>query len=563
MTLGVDAARERVEEGGVRGAERTPAADWWRGAVVYEVYPRSFVDSNGDGIGDLPGLASRLEHVAALGVDAVWISPFYRSPMRDFGYDVADFRDVDPTFGTLADFDAVVAKAHSLGLKVVIDQVYSHTSDQHRWFVESRMSRTNARADWYVWADPKPDGSPPNNWQSIFAGPAWTWDARRGQYYMHNFLREQPDLNLLNPAVQDALLEDARFWLERGVDGLRVDAVCHFTHDPQLRDNPPRAGGSRVRPVDFQALVYNSDRPETLAFLERLRRVVDEYDARFALGEIGGPDAAERNVGAYLADGRLHTAYSFHFLLSAAPTPANIREALERWHRQQGDGWPTWVFSNHDAPRAASRWGGESAPADYALLLNALLLTLRGSVCLYQGEELGLPQAHVPFERLRDPEAIANWPHTLGRDGARTPMPWTAAAPYAGFSTVEPWLPVDPRHVALAVDRQEGVPGSVLEGTRALLRLRRRSAALRIGAMRFLDAGEHVLAFERREGRERLLCAFNLGADACTWRGLPSGEWRVEFTTPVGRGAAPGARLGATLDLPAHGVVVATDVSPS
>lgn len=489
-------------------------SDWWQGAVIYQVYPRSFADSNGDGVGDLPGLLARLDYVADLGVDAVWISPFFTSPMHDYGYDIADFVDVDPLFGTLADFDAVVARAHALGVKVIIDQVYSHTSDLHAWFSESRASRGNRRADWYVWADPKPDGSPPNNWQSLFHGPAWTWDARRGQYYLHNFLREQPDLNLLNPDVQDALLEVARFWLERGVDGFRVDAVSHFTHDSQLRDNPPRSGGPRTRPVDFQSLVYNSDRPETLVFLARLRKLLDRYPKRFALGEIGGPDSAGRSFADYLGPEALHTTYSFQFLRAAALTPALVRDAETEWARLHDGGWPTWVFSNHDAPRVASRWSDGGDPAERAVLLNALLLTLRGSVCLYQGEELGLPQADVPFERLRDPEAIANWPDTLGRDGARTPMPWVAGEPFAGFSSVEPWLPVDPRHLALAVDRQQASDQSVWAATRRLLGLRRSERSLVRGDIRFLAAADGLLAYERTSGGDRIVCAFNLGGQS-------------------------------------------------
>ena len=511
--------------------------DWWRGAVIYQVYPRSFVDSNGDGIGDLQGLATRLGYIAGLGVDAIWISPFFTSPMRDYGYDVADYCGVDPMFGTLADFDAVIARAHALGLKVVIDQVYSHTSDRHPWFAQSRAGRDAPRADWYVWADPKPDGSPPNNWQSLFVGPAWTWDARRGQYYLHNFLREQPDLNLLNPEVQDALLGVAQFWLERGVDGFRVDAVSHFTHDPGLRDNPPRTGGPRTRPVDFQTLLYNSDRPETLAFLARLRSVLDRYPERFAVGEIGGPDSAGRSLAAYLGDDRLHTAYSFLFLRADAPTPQFVRAAILDWEQLHAGGWPTWVFSNHDAPRAVSRWGGGGPPDSYAKLLNALLLSLRGSVCLYQGEELGLPQAHVPFERLRDPEAIANWPQTLGRDGARTPIPWSAERAHGGFSEAEPWLPLDPKHLALAVDRQQGATGSVLETTRELLAIRRRYRALISGDIRFLDSPDPVLAFERRDGAERVYCAFNLGAEPRAVTAPEDTRWRAlmgDLGAPLG-----------------------------
>jgi len=464
---------------------------------------------------------------------------------------VADFCAVDPMFGNLETFDALVARAHALGLRVIIDQVYSHTSDQHPWFTDSRSARDAPRADWYVWADARPDGSPPNNWQSIFVGSAWTWDATRGQYYMHNFLREQPDLNLLNPAVQDALLEVARFWLERGVDGFRVDAVSHFTHDPLLRDNPPRSGGPRTRPVDFQQLIYNSDRAETLGFLERLRQVLDRYPERMALGEIGGPDCSQRSLAPYLAPGRLHTAYSFRFLLADAPTPALVRAAVAEWESLHGGGWPTWVFSNHDAPRAPSRWGGEAASPQYAILLNALLLSLPGSVCLYQGEELGLPQAHVPFERLRDPEAIANWPRTLGRDGARTPMPWVGKGRHGGFSPAEPWLPMEPRHLPLAVDLQLGVPGSTLESTRRLLALRRRHRALVDGELRFRDAPEPVLVFERGGDAGRVLCLFNLGGAAASFDAGAT-RWRA-----LGGAFAAGRELSGTISLPAHGYLFA------
>lgn len=528
-------------------------SDWWRGAVIYQVYPRSFADSNADGVGDLNGLVEHLDYIAALGVDAIWISPFFTSPMRDFGYDIADFEGVDPLFGTLADFDAVVARAHALGLKVIIDQVYSHTSDDHPWFVDSRGSRHGPRADWYVWADPKPDGSPPNNWQSLFIGPAWTWDARRGQYYLHNFLREQPDLNLLNPAVQDALLDVARFWLDRGVDGFRIDAVSHFTHDPALRDNPPRIGGVRTRPVDFQQLLYNSDRPESLVFLARLRQLLDQYPKRLALGEIGGPDSAGRSLSPYLGPERLHTAYSFQFLRAPVLTPALVRDADAEWQRLNEGGWPTWVFSNHDAPRVASRWACDAQMHEHALLLNALLLTLRGSVCLYQGEELGLPQAHVPFERLQDPEAIANWPDTLGRDGARTPMPWRAAEAYAGFSSVEPWLPLDPAHVPLAVDRQQGAEGSVLEATRRLLALRRQYRALRQGDIEFIAAPEGVLVFIRRLGDERLVCVYNLGGTARVVA-LPAADLAV---LAVLAGTISGPALAAEVEVGPYGWLIA------
>lgn len=494
------------------------AAEWWRGAAIYQIYPRSFADSNGDGIGDLAGITAHLDHVAALGVDAIWISPFFTSPQRDFGYDVADYRGVDPDFGTLADFDALVVRAHALGLKVIVDQVWAHTSDQHDWFRASRTARTGAHADWYVWADAKPDGTPPNNWQSVFGGPAWTWDARRGQYYLHTFLKEQPQLNLRAAAVQDALLDSARFWLDRGVDGFRLDAINHGIVDAALRDNPVRAadGVVRTRPYDFQDQVHTINQPEMLPFLERIRDLLDGYGARFTVAEVGGPHSAiVRQI--YTAPGRLDTAYGFDFLYAPALTPALVRGALESWRDGPDTGWPSWAFENHDAPRAVSRW---AAPADrdaFARMKMMLLACLRGSIFVYQGEELGLPQVDIAFEDLRDPEAIANWPLTLSRDGARTPMPWRADAPALGFTTGTPWLPLGAEHAALAVDVQAREPASLLHWTKAMIALRKAHPALRLGGIAFLETSGNVLAFERTVGAERLICAFNLGAEAATF----------------------------------------------
>jgi alpha-glucosidase len=522
----------------------TNAPDWRRGAVIYQIYPRSFADSNGDGVGDLPGIAARLDYVASLGVDAIWLSPFFVSPMRDFGYDVADPYDVDPVFGTLADFDVLLAKAHGLGLKVIIDQVYCHLSDRHPWFQESRSSRDNPKADWFVWADPKPDGSPPTNWRSVFHGPSWTWDARRGQYYLHNFLPEQPDLNVHHPAVQEALLAIARFWLDRGVDGFRLDAINFLMHDPLLRDNPPApCGRPRSRPFDFQSHLYNQSHPAIPAFLERLQAVVDEQPGRFTVAEIGGERALEEMRDYTLGDRRLETAYSFDFLYAPSLTPERVRRAMQAWSPEASPGgWPSWAFSNHDAPRAVSRWWPNADPAATAPLALLLLLCLRGNVFLYQGEELGLPQAEVPFDRLRDPEAIANWPATLGRDGARTPMPWTAAAPHAGFSAAEPWLPLDPRHAALSVDRQEADPGSILAFARKALALRASQPALKTGAFDLRDAPEGVLAFTRGDEGQVLTCVFNL--DVHAGRRFPPPRGRVLLGTP---GLATGETAPETL----------------
>ena len=420
----------------------SPGRAWWLGAPIYQIYPYSFADSNDDGVGDLAGIAARLDHVASLGVAAIWLSPFFTSPMRDFGYDIADYRNVDPRFGSLADFDRLVERAHALGLKVIIDQVYSHTSDQHEWFRESRASRDNPRADWYVWADARPDGSPPSNWQSMFGGPAWTWDARRGQYYLHNFLAGQPDLNVHNRRVQDELLECARFWLDRGVDGFRLDAVNFTMHDPQLRDNPPAPSDGRVRtrPCDFQLPLYSRSHPDIPLFIERIRELVDSYRDRFTVAEVGGADAEAEMKSFTAGTKRFHSAYGFNFLQADRLTPRLVEQALAAWPDVDGIGWPSWAFSNHDAPRAPSRWASTPDRAAMARVTMLLLACLRGNIFIYQGEELGLPQAHVPFEQLKDPEAIANWPLTLGRDGARTPIPWRSSM--APATNAHAWLPV-------------------------------------------------------------------------------------------------------------------------
>jgi alpha-glucosidase len=503
--------------------------EWWRGATIYQIYPRSFADLNGDGIGDLAGVTAHLDYVASLGVDAVWLSPFFTSPMKDFGYDVADYCGVDPIFGTLADFDALVARAHVLGLKVIIDQVYSHTSDAHPWFVESRSCRENSKAGWYVWADAKPDGSPPNNWQSVFGGPAWTWDARRGQYYMHNFLREQPQLHVHHPDVQEALLDVARFWLDRGVDGFRVDAINFAMHDPALTDNPPAPNGNglRTRPFDFQLHIHNQSHPDIVVFLERLRALLDEYGDRFTVAEVGGADS-DREMKLFTVPGRrLDSAYGFDFLYAPELTPGVIAEAVRKWPDDGTTGWPSWAFENHDAPRAISRWADPEHRDAFARMKLLLLACLRGNIFLYYGEELGLTQVEVPFEHLQDPEAIANWPLTLSRDGARTPMPWVADAPALGFSKATPWLPVGGDHRALAVDVQERCEGSLLALSRRLLAFRNAHDALLLGGMNVLTASDTLLAFERVHDGDTLLCVFNFSATADDAAPPQPDRWRV------------------------------------
>jgi alpha-glucosidase len=541
------------ERPGASGAVANPAGTsqepWWKGAVIYQVYPRSFRDTTGNGVGDLRGILEGLGHIADLGVDAVWLSPFFTSPMADYGYDVADYRSVDPIFGTLEDFDAVIERAHGFGLKVIIDQVYSHTSDQHDWFRASRATRHGEMADWYVWEDARPDGSPPSNWQSVFGGPAWEWDARRKQYYLHNFLKEQPQLNVHNPKVQEALLDVARFWMDRGVDGFRLDAINFAMHNRALTDNPPSGLPMEkvTRPFDMQRHVHNQSQPEIPAFLERIRALLDSYGTCFTVAEVGGPAPLAEMKLFTEGETRLNSAYSFDFLYAEDITPARVKASLSDWSGAPGEGWPSWAFSNHDAPRAVSRWAGAHDTAQVSRLLSLLLLSLRGNAFIYQGEELGLPQANVPFESLKDPEAISNWPHTLGRDGARTPFPWAGQAAAAGFSaTEETWLPMDPAHGALAVDRQSADPGSCLEVTRQLIAVRKASAALTRGAHEFMLAPGPVLAFQRsgedRLGvREEVICVFNLGNGPVDW--TPPGAEGFELLASH-RGRASGALPG-------------------
>ena len=539
---------------------RMSDAPWWRGAVTYQIYPRSFLDTDGNGVGDLPGIVERLDYVASLGVDAIWIAPFFRSPMADFGYDIADYRDVDPLFGTLADFDGLLAKAHALGLKVMIDQVLSHTSIEHAWFRESRESRDNPKADWYVWADAKDDGSAPNNWLSLFGGPAWKWEPRRGQYYLHNFLTSQPDLNFHHPEVRAAILDSVRFWLDKGVDGFRLDAINFCFHDRELRDNPPKPKEKRVgrgfspdNPYAFQYHYYNNTRPENLAFLGELRALMDGYADVAALGEISSEDSLA-TMAEYTRAGRLHMGYSFE-LLTDDFSAAHIRSTVQALEEQMTEGWPCWAISNHDVERVLTRWGRGQPSTQLANLLTAMVCSLRGSVCVYQGEELGLTEADVPYEALQDPYGIAFWPQFKGRDGCRTPMPWSDDDVHAGFSGGTPWLPVPPEHRALAVTRQEADPGSVLNGFRAFMHWRRSQPALRWGDIRFIDTAEPLLAFTRHLDGQTVLVVFNL-ADAETEMSLPAAFARV---SPLdGHGLRCGDLRNGKLRLPGYGACFAS-----
>ncbi|HBG97421.1 MAG TPA: alpha-glucosidase [Rhodobacteraceae bacterium] len=517
-----------------------PDPDWWRGAVIYQIYPRSFQDSNGDGIGDLPGITQRLAHVASLGVDAIWISPFFPSPMKDFGYDVSDYCGVDPMFGTLRDFDALVARAHELGLKVLIDLVLSHTSDQHPWFRESRTSRDNAKANWYVWADAKPDGTPPNNWLSIFGGPAWQWDTRRQQYYLHNFLAAQPDLNFHAEEVVAAVLAAAQFWLDRGVDGFRLDTVNFYYADPDLRDNPALPPERRravveplVNPYSWQDHVNSKNRPETLGFLRRLRALMDAYPGSTTLGEIGESQRGLELLGEYTSGGdKLHMSYAFEFLSPEPLTAIRVADVLAKAAEAAPDGWPCWAFSNHDVARHVSRWNLTPAAARAMI---TLLVCLPGSICIYQGSELGLPEADVAFEDLQDPYGIEFWPEYKGRDGCRTPMVWTDGVLNAGFSAGHPWLPIAHEHKGLAVETAENDPGALLHHYRRAIAYRHAHPALARGRLAALGVLGEIVTFERVHDTERLFFALNM-SDTPHSLPRPAGDWRC-----IGAGLGTGA----------------------
>jgi alpha-glucosidase len=492
---------------------------WWRGAVIYQVYPRSMMDSNGDGIGDLPGIIGKLDYIASLGVDAIWISPFFKSPMKDFGYDISDYRDIDPIFGTLSDFDELIAKAHARNIKIIIDQVLSHTSDQHYWFEESRESKDNPKSDWYVWADANPDGTPPNNWLAIFGGSAWEWEPRRCQYYLHNFLKSQPDLNYHCEEVRTQILDEVEFWLKRGVDGLRLDAINFCFHDKELRDNPYKPieerkgrGFREDNPYAFQRHIYDNTRPENLGFLKSLRELMDKYPGSVTLGEISAEDSLKTMAEYTQGNSRLHMAYSFELLVDKL-SASYIRETVETLEKNLSEGWPCWSIGNHDVVRVMSRWGGANPSPALAKTLNRMLMSLRGSVCSYQGEELGLTEAPIEQHQLQDPYGITFWPRFKGRDGCRTPMPWVATAKNAGFSDVKTWLPVAPEHLPSAIDVQESNKKSVLNAYRQFMQWRKQQPALLWGDIEFLDAPENVLLFVRYYDQQKIIAGFNFSAE--------------------------------------------------
>jgi alpha-glucosidase len=509
---------------------------WWKRGVIYQIYPRSFQDSDGDGIGDLGGIRRRLDHLCWLGVDALWISPIYPSPMADFGYDVADYRGVDPIFGTLADFDRLLAEAHARGLKVILDFVPNHTSDRHPWFVESRSTRTNLKRDWYIWRDPAPDGGPPNNWLANFGGSGWEFDPVTGQYYYHAFLKQQPDLNWRNPEVRHAMHDVLRFWLDRGVDGFRVDVIWHLIKDDRFRDNPPNPAWQPHQPsIDRLLQRYSCDRPEIHQVVAEMRAVLDAYPERVLIGEIYLP--IERLVAYYGRDMEgAHLPFNFQLIFATWRAPEIARIVAEYEAALPAGGWPNWVLGNHDQTRIATRVG-----AAQARVAAMLLLTLRGTPTLYYGEEIGMEDVPIPPDRVQDPWERNEPGLGLGRDPMRTPMPWDGSA-HGGFTTGTPWLPLNTDRATRNVAAMKADPWSILTLYRRLIALRRERAALHAGSYVPVrsEGTDEVFAFERRAGDsaaggERLLVALNFSHASQVLR-------RRSDDLPAA-GAAAGARI--------------------
>ncbi|MGN6755183.1 MAG: alpha-amylase family glycosyl hydrolase [Thermomicrobiales bacterium] len=526
---------------------------WWQRGIVYQVYPRSFLDSNGDGIGDLPGITEKLDYLQWLGIDAIWISPIFPSPMADFGYDVADYTGVEPMFGTLADFDTLLAEAHQRGLKVLLDFVPNHTSDQHPWFQEAQSSRANPKRDWYLWRDPAPDGGPPNNWQSLFRGSAWEYDATTGQYYCHLFLKEQPDLNWRNPAVQRAMFDSLRFWLDRGVDGFRVDVIWLMIKDDQYRDNPSNPEYDPTDPHSPPVLpVYTADRPEVHDIIAMMRGVLDEYGERVLIGEIYLP--VDQLVTYYGAQGQgVNLPFNFHLILSDwnARLIATLIDQYEA--ALPPGGWPNWVIGNHDQSRIATRVG-----AAQARVAAMLLLTLRGTPTIYYGDEIGMHDIPIAPEQAQDPVAAIEMAGTRGegRDPERTPMQWSAHA-NAGFTTGTPWLPIADDYETANVAQEGNDPYSMLTLHHRLIALRRATPALAVGRYQAVQANGDLLAYIREDDGQRYLVVLNLGGQPHHFAPETPINGTIVLTTDLDRAAEP---VRDALDLRGdEGVVIALD----
>ncbi len=511
---------------------------WWRDGVIYQIYPRSFMDSNGDGVGDLPGITSKLDYIADLGVDAIWLSPINVSPMYDFGYDIADYEDIDPLFGTRADFDHLIAEAHQRGLKIMMDLVINHSSHLHAWFKESRSSRHNPKADWYIWKDKPADRKYPNNWASAFGGPAWEWDETRQQFYYHMFLKEQPDLNWRNPDLRRAVFSSIKFWLDRGVDGFRLDVVNGYFKDAQLRDNPPRF---TLNPLTIemqrQQRIYDCDQPELFDAYREFRALLDSYSERGSVGEVMGDDP--KRVASYAGKDKLHMAFNFGFTHQPW-RPLAFQQAITAWDSAVApDAWPCYVLSNHDNPRHVTRHGEGPFADQRAKVAAALLLTLRGTPFLYMGEEIAMRSPRLARNDLADPYDKRLWPFHKRRDSSRTPMQWDDS-PNAGFTSGRPWLPVGANN-KISVAAQQDDPNSVLSFYRALLKLRRQSPGLRRGKFRpLIERPVTAMLYLRETEEQTMLVALNFfGHD--TLAPLPAGQWQRRLSTHPGGLISAGA----------------------
>ncbi|PPL03080.1 alpha-amylase family glycosyl hydrolase [Parapedobacter indicus] len=486
---------------------------WWKTAVIYQIYPRSFSDANRDGIGDLQGIIGKLDYLQWLGIRAIWISPIYPSPMADFGYDVSDYTGINPIFGTMADFDRLLNEAHARDLNVLLDFVPNHTSDRHPWFIESKRSKASPKRDWYIWHDGKPDGSAPNNWKSVFGGDAWEWDADTEQYYYHGFLKEQPDLNWRNSAVQEAMYNAMRFWLDKGVDGFRVDVMWHMIKDAQLRDNPPNPDYVESQPTYNQLLpVYSTDQPEVHAIVAEMRKVVDAYGDRVIIGEIYLPI---QQLMAYYGPQNDGAHMPFNFLLLNLPWHApEISAAIDQYEGAlPAEGWPNWVLGNHDRPRLTSRIGEHQAR-----VAAVLLLTLRGTPTLYYGDEIGMHDVPIPAEEIRDPQGLNMPDKDLSRDPCRTPMQWSDR-PYAGFSEVAPWLRVDKKYARVNVEAQRNNYFSMLSLYRKLIQLRNGEPALNQGTYTPISSTDQLIAYRRDSPHgDSFLIILNLTSRPCRYR---------------------------------------------
>lgn len=486
---------------------------WWHKGIIYQIYPRSYQDSNSDGVGDLNGIINRLDYIKSLGVHAIWLSPIFSSPMADFGYDISDYKGIHPLFGTMENFDALLSEIHKRGMKIILDLVPNHTSDQHPWFVESRSSRDNPKRNWYLWEDSPSEGEYPNNWLSVFGGSAWEWDEKTSQYYYHGFLKEQPDLNWRNPEVQEAMFDVMRFWLDKGVDGFRVDVIWHMIKDDQLRDNPINPDYQPFMPTYDQLLpVYSTDQPEVHDIIRKMRKILDSYNERMMIGEIYLP--VHKLMSYYGVDNQgAHLPFNFQ-LLSLPWDAQKIAAAIDEYEGAlPQDGWPNWIIGNHDNPRITSRVGSHQAR-----VAAMLLLTLRGTPTLYYGDEIGMRDVPIPIDEIQDPQGLNMPDKNLSRDPARTPMQWDKNE-NAGFSDQKPWLRVDQAYSRINVEVQKNDDYSMLSLYKRLIRFRQKEKSLKLGDYIPVYSDRKLLAYARQaEGDTKFLILLNLSHGPCYYK---------------------------------------------